>query len=66
MLAFATVACRSFNSIYIANNLLFDQTLYVIITNADKGSQKIPRTLFDTYLDQMLVKFEQNRMVLTI
>ena len=33
------------------------------IANADIGSLKSLHTLFDKYLDHMLVKFEQNRMV---
>ena len=35
------------------------------IANADIGSLKSLHTLFDNYLDHMLVKFEQNRMVET-
>ena len=33
------------------------------IANADTGSLKSLHTLFDTYLNHMLVKFEPNRMV---
>ena len=36
------------------------------ITDADSGSLKSLHTLFDKYLDHMLMKFEQNRMVWTI
>ena len=36
------------------------------VANADTGSLKSLHTLFDKYLDHMLVKFEQNRMVRTI
>ena len=39
---------------------------YVTIADADIGSQKSPHTLFDKYLDHMLVKFERNRIVQTI
>ena len=39
---------------------------YVIITDADLESLKSLRTLFDKYLDHMLMKFEQNRVVRTI
>ena len=35
------------------------------VANADIGSQKSLHTLFDTYLDHMLVEFEQNCMVQT-
>ena len=35
------------------------------IANADIGSLKSLHTLFDKYLDHMLVKFEQNCMVQT-
>ena len=37
-----------------------------MITDADIKSLKSLHTLFDKYLDHMLVKFEQNRMVQTI
>ena len=33
------------------------------VANADTESLKFLHTLFDTYLDHMLVKFEPNRMV---
>ena len=36
------------------------------VANVDIGSLKFLHTLFDKYLDPMLVKFEQNRMVLGI
>ena len=42
----------------MANLLAF----YVTIANADIGSLKSLHTLFDTYLDHMLVKFDQNHM----
>ena len=35
------------------------------ITNADIGSLKSLRTLFDKHLDHMLMKFEQNCIVKT-
>ena len=35
------------------------------VANADIGSLKSLHTLFDTYLDHMMVKFEQNCMVQT-
>ena len=40
--------------------------LYVTIADADIGSLKSLHTLFDKYLDPMLVKSEQNRIVRTI
>ena len=39
---------------------------YVTIAVADIGSLKSRHTLFDKYLDHMLVEFEQNRIVQTI
>ena len=36
------------------------------IADVDIGSLKYLHTLFDKYLDHMLVKFEQNRMVQTV
>ena len=35
------------------------------VANADTGSLKFFHILFDTYLEDMQVKFEQNRMVQT-
>ena len=43
-----------------------DRAFYVTIADVDIGSLKTLHTLFDKYLDHMLVKFEQNRMVQTI
>ena len=40
--------------------------LYITIADDDIKSLKSLHTLFDKYLDHMLVKFEQNRMVRTI
>ena len=45
---------------------LMQKLIYVTISDADIGSLKSLHTLFDKYLDHMLVKFEQNRMVQTI
>ena len=42
------------------------RVFYITIADADIGSLKSLHTLFDKYLDHMLVKFEQNRMVQTI
>ena len=46
--------------------LIFPSGLHVTITDDDTGSIKSLHTLFDKYLDHMLVKFGQNRMVRTI
>ena len=43
-----------------------DRAFYVTIADADIGTLKSLHTLFDMYLDHMLVKFEQNRVVRTI
>ena len=37
-----------------------------LFANADNGSLKSLHTIFDTYLDYMLLNFEQNRMVQNI
>ena len=41
------------------------KTLPATVANANIGSLKSLHTLFDKYLDHMLVKFEQNCMVRT-
>ena len=46
--------------------MIFRSSIYITIADADIGSLKSRHTLFDTYLDHMLVKFEPNRMVRTI
>ena len=66
MSALATVAGKSFNGKFTAKNCFSDRAFYIIIADADIGSLKSLHTLFDEYLDHMLVKFEQNRMVRTI
>ena len=43
--------------------LISDRTFYVIITDADIESLKSFNTLSNMYLDHMLVKFEQSRMI---
>ena len=42
------------------------RAFYVTIADADIGSLKSHHTLSNKYLDHMLGKFEQNRMVRTI
>ena len=41
--------------------LISDRLFYIIIADADFGSLKSLHTLFEKYLDPLLVKFEQNR-----
>ena len=41
------------------------RVFYIIIAYADIGSLNSLHTLFDKYLDHMLVKFEQNLVVKT-
>ena len=43
-----------------------DRAFYVTITDPNIGSLKSLHTLFGKYLDHMLVKYEQNRMVRNI
>ena len=64
MSALATVARKSFNGKFTAK--FSDRAFYVPIANADIGSLKSLHTLFDRYLDHVLVKFEQNRIFWTI
>ena len=47
-------------------NRFSDRSFYVTIADTDFGSLKSVHTLFDKYLDHMLVEFEQNRMVRTM
>ena len=47
-------------------NLKLKLSLLMPRPNTDIGSLKSLHTLFDKYLDHMLVKFEQNRMVRTV
>ena len=68
MSALATVARKSFNGKF-TTKIDSDRAFYVTIADADIGSLKSRshlHTLLDKYLDHMLVKFEQNRMVRTI
>ena len=69
MSALTTAAGKGFNGKFTKNSVS-DRVFYVIIADADIGSVKSFHTLiiyiFDKYLDHMLVKFAQNRMVRTI
>ena len=47
-------------------NWISDRAFHVTIADADIGSLKSLHTLFDKYLDHMLVKFEQIRIVRTV
>ena len=59
MSALATVARKSFNGKFTAKIKFSDRVVHVTIADADIGSLKSLHTLFDKYLDHMLVKFEQ-------
>ena len=61
--ASATVARKSFNGKFIAKLDFPMRAFYVTINDTVIGSLKSLHTLFDTYLDHMMVKFEQNRTV---
>ena len=50
----------------LLQKLIFRSGILCYITDADIGSLKSLSALFGKYLDHMLVKFEQNRMVPTI
>ena len=50
----------------LQKNWISNRAFYLTIADADIGSLKSLHTLFDKYLDHMLVKFEQNCMVRTI
>ena len=62
----ATVAAKSFQDKFTTKNWFSNRMFHVTIADADIGSLKSLHTLFDKYLDHMLVKFEQNRMLRTI
>ena len=58
------VARKSFNGKFAAEigfQIRHFMSFYVTITDPDIGSLKYLHTLFDKYLDHMLIKFEQNR-----
>ena len=60
----ANIKCPIGKSIFAVNLTL--KLLRATVSNADTGSLKSLHTLFDNYLDHMLVKFEQNHMVRNI
>ena len=49
-----------FNGKFTAKDWFSDRVFYITIADADIGSPKSLHTLFDKYLDHMLVRFEQN------
>ena len=61
------VARKRFNGKFTAKIGFSDRAFHITTADADAdiGSIKSLHTLFDKYLDHMLVKFEQNRMVQT-
>ena len=60
MSALATVARRVLME-NLLQKLISDRAFYATIADVDIGSLKSLHTLFDKYLNHMLVKFEQNR-----
>ena len=58
MPALATVAGKRFNG-KLLQKLFFRSGIYITIADTDIGSLKSLHTLFDKYLDHILVKFEQ-------
>ena len=64
MSVLATVARKNFNIKFTAkNDFLIEHFMLPVLMLKIIGNLKSFRTLFDKYLDHMLVKFEQNRMV---
>ena len=63
--ALVTVARKSFKGKFTAK-IDFPIEHFMLPFDADIGSLKSLHTLLDKYLDDMLVEFEQNRMVRTI
>ena len=59
MSALTTVAGKSFNGTFTAKKIFSDRVFYVTIANADIGSLKPLHSLFDKYLDHMLVKLNK-------
>ena len=66
MSALATVAGKNFKGKFTPKIDFPIGIFYVTIADADIESLKSFYTLFDKYLDHMLVEFEQNRVVRTI
>ena len=66
MSALATVEEKSFNGKFTGKFDFSDRVFYITIADADIKSPKSLHTLFDKYLDHMLVKFERNCTVQTV
>ena len=62
MSALATIAGKSFNGKFAAK-IHFPIGYFICIADADIGILKFLHKLFDKYLDHVLVKLDQNRMV---
>ena len=60
MSSFSIVVRKSFSGKFTAN---IDFPIGNFMSDADVGSVKSLLTLFNKYLDHMLMKFEQNRML---
>ena len=60
---FLTEAWEIYHDKLTAKIDLTKRHFYVAISDAEIGSLKSLHTIFDMYLHQMLVRFEQNRMV---
>ena len=60
------IAGKSFNGKFTAKMDFPILYFYVTIADANIWSRKSLHTIFDKYLDQMLVKFEQNCMIRTV
>ena len=66
MSALAKVARKSFNGRFTTKKMIFRPVFYITIAETDIRSLKSLHTLFDKYLDHVLVKYKQNRMFQTI
>ena len=64
--ALAMVAHKSLNGKFLAKLIFLQGVFFLPLHDANIGSLKFLHTLFDKYLDPMLVKFEQKRVVQTI
>ena len=65
MSALATLS-RKMLMANLLQKLIFARIFNITIADVDIRNLKSLHTLFDRYLDHILVKFEQNRMVRTI
>ena len=58
MPALATAVGKGFDGKFTVKMEFSDRVFYIIITDADIGRIKSPYTLFDKYLDHMLVNLK--------